>query len=300
MTVSASIQSMTGFGSGSVDIHGIALRADMRSVNGKGFDLRLRLPQALDDAESDFRKLINEKIKRGNVQLAISTEQGEATQSLVIDETLFATLAGQAKALAEKSGLAPPSADAILQMRGVVAASGDVGFQLDADLLRKAALAATGDALGQLVAAREQEGAATAKTMMIHLDQLETLIGQATKDPSTRSHAMHARLVEQIERLSAVEETSIDPQRLAAEAALLATKADIREELDRLTAHVASARALFADGGAIGRKLEFLSQEFNREANTLCSKSPSASLTKIGLDLKSVIDQLREQAANIA
>lgn len=291
----ADIQSMTGFATARRTIGAVQVNCDIRSVNGRSLDIKLRIPPGLEALEPGLKKRIAGRIARGNMQVSVGAEVTAATVPVAIDADAFRHMAAQAMALSAETGLAPPTTDGLLQVRGVVltedgtASLGpDDGAEIDA--LVDAALDA-------LIAARRSEGAAMAALVSEHIATIEALIDRAASEPESQPDAIGARLSAQLERLLA--DTALDPERLNAEAAILAAKADVTEEIGRLKAHVAAARDHLAKGGPIGRKLDFLAQEFNREANTLCSKSASSDLTAIGLELKSVIDQLREQVQNL-
>ena len=292
------VESMTGFATAAADTAAGRFQLDMRAVNGRSLDVKLRLPPGFEIAEPVMRRRVGERIARGNVQANLSLQGSGERAGVRIDADLFRVLAREARQVAAEMGMPAPAPDAILAMRGVVTTD-EAPVPVD-DALVAALLDLTDQALDGLVASRRAEGASLSAILCGHLDGIERLVAAALSDPDSRPEAIRARLLAQIERLlSTGDKDSLDPARLNAEAAIMAVKADIREETDRLTAHVAAARSLLAQGGAIGRKLDFLSQEFNREANTLCSKSASTTLTAIGLDLKSAIDQLREQVQNI-
>ena len=220
------------------------------------------------------------------------------TTQPVVNEDFLKDLAGLARRLVDQFGVSPASADGLLALRGVL----DTPEILESDEVRAATdaaiLSALDAALTGLEEARRSEGAALQAVLVGHLDRIAALTAQAEADPSREPAVIRQRIADQV-RLLTDAASGFDESRLTQEAALLAAKADIREELDRLKAHIVSARELLAGGGAVGRKLDFLSQEFNRESNTLCSKSNAASLTSIGLELKAVVDQFREQVQNL-
>lgn len=297
-TISPDIQSMTGFATARRNISGLETCCDIRSVNGRSLDIKLRLPSGLEALEVPLRKRLGERFARGNLQLTVNTTPSAGTASLAIDSALFRQLARQANQLSAETGLAPPTTDGLLGVRGLVTDETTLAVPTPddaddiADLVNEAATA--------LIKARTAEGAAMAALIAGHIDEIETLVANARAEPASHPDAIKQRLAEQIGKLlNDQSKASLDPARLNAEAALLATKADIEEEIGRLQAHVAAARDLLACGGVIGRKFDFLAQELNREANTLCSKSASAGLTAIGLALKTAIDQLREQVQNL-
>ena len=293
----SSLQSMTGFASVTRDTGGYAVTCDIRSVNNKGLDIRLRVPAGLEALEPAIKKLVADHLARGSIQITLSVKSTAEAAAGMVDEERFRALASAATTLARECGVAPPTADGLMNVRGIVVTE-DAEGRIDAEAAGEACLSAIRGALEALVAARAAEGEALHGILSVHVETIAGLIGQAEADPASQPAAILARLKEQV---TALLEGSgaFDEARLHAEAALLATKADIREEIDRLKAHVDAARKLLRDGGPVGRKLDFLAQEFNRETNTICSKSASSQLTAIGLDLKAVIDQLREQVQNL-
>lgn len=295
------LQSMTGFASTTQSVGGRQLSCEMRSVNGKSLDIRLRLPSGLEAMEAEIKKRISAKIARGNIQVSISVDASSSQAFMSIDEEAFVALAKQASRLAQASNIAPPTTDGILAVRGIV--SGDdaaiASVEID-DEFRDALLATIEQTVENLLAMRQNEGASLQSVLATHLHTIAEQTIAARDDAASRPDAIKAKLENQLSALlECVGEGSLDPDRLHAEAAILATKADIREEIDRLHAHVAAASDLLAKGGPVGRKLDFLAQEFNRETNTICSKSTSATLTATGLALKAVIDQFREQVQNL-
>ncbi len=292
------LQSMTGFGRAVADNTGAAIVWELKSVNGKGLEARLRLPPGCERLEQPVRQAIQKRFSRGNVQASLTLTRTGAQAQPVVNDEFLRDLAGLARRLEEQFGVAPATADGLLALRGVLdapeaAESEEARAELDA-----AILATLDAALASLETARRDEGAALGELLLGHLGAIQTLTERAEADPSREPTAIRGRLAEQVKALL---ETGapLDEARLHMEAAFLATKADIREEIDRLKTHVASGRTLIAQGGPIGRKLDFLSQEFNRESNTLCSKSNAAAVTAIGLELKSVVDQFREQVQNL-
>ncbi|MGI9353617.1 MAG: YicC/YloC family endoribonuclease [Rhizobiaceae bacterium] len=290
--------SMTGFArqSGSVDTQHWTW--ELRSVNGKGLDIRLRLPLGYEHLEADVRKIANANLSRGNVQISLSLECDAQATYLTVNEAALGVVTNAIRSIDGELETALSSAAQILALRGVM----ETTEPLVADETKEAANAVLKagfeEALDALAQHRASEGKALAGVLIAHIDTIEKLTAQAEADPSHTSEAILEKLGTQIGRLT-TNDTALDPVRLHQEAALLATKADIREELDRLIAHCKAARDLIDTGSPVGRKLEFLSQEFNREANTLCSKSNAVSLTATGLELKAVIDQFREQILNV-
>ena len=292
------LQSMTGFARSVADCNGAAIVWEVKSVNGKNLDARLRLPPGFERIEAPARQAIQKRFSRGNIQAVLSVTRFGLQVQPVVNEAFLRDLAGLARRLEEQFGISPATADGLLALRGVLEVpemAEDDEARADTDA---AILLALNEALDGLEQARSAEGAALGALLLAHLDVIEQLTGRAEADPSREPAMIRGRIAEQVKLL--MDATSnLDEQRLHMEAAFLATKADIREEIDRLKTHVASARSLIAGGGPIGRKLDFLAQEFNRESNTLCSKSNAAAVTAIGLELKAVVDQFREQVQNL-
>ena len=274
---------------------------EAKSVNGRSLELRLRLPSGHDALEPFAREAASRLLKRGNVQLSLTvTRMAEAPSVRINIALLEQVLASCDQWSTRFPGVAPARWDGLLAIKGVVEPMEAEDVDAEAVRLgREAAMKATLEqALAALAAMRDGEGGRLAVVLGGQLDEIKALAARAAASAALRPDAVKARLKAQI---AAVLEAApaLSEERIAQEVALIAVKADIREELDRLGAHVAAARELIGAGGAVGRKLDFLSQEFNREANTLCSKSSDVDLTRIGLDLKAVIDQFREQIQNI-
>ncbi len=292
------LQSMTGFARAAGGHDGTAIAWELRSVNGKGLEVRLRLPSGHDRLEPSVRQQVQRRFTRGNLQATLSMSTGGRLVQPVVNDAFLKDLAGLAKRLEDQYGCQPATADGLLALRGVLEVPEDALGEEERALLDADVLAVLGRALDALEAARKEEGEALRALLTGQLDAIAALACRAEADPAREPAAIRARLAEQVKLLIDAA-PSLDEARLNQEAAFLATKADIREELDRLGTHVASARALLAEGGPVGRRLDFLAQEFNRESNTLCSKSNAASLTAIGLELKAVVDQFREQVQNL-
>jgi uncharacterized protein (TIGR00255 family) len=293
------LQSMTGFARSTADHQGASIAWEVKSVNGKSIELRLRLPSGFERLETAVRQVVQRRFSRGNFQATLTIGRAGGLQPQpVVNEAFLKDIAGLAQRLQEAFGFAPATADGLLALRGVLDVpepmeSEEVRASLDAELL-----AALDDALTGLAAARRAEGDALRVVLLAHVDAIEALTHKAEADPSRDPSVIRERLAGQVRMLMDAS-ANLDESRLHVEAAFLATKADIREEIDRLKTHVASARGLLASGGVVGRKLDFLAQEFNRESNTLCSKSNAATVTAIGLELKAVVDQFREQVQNL-
>jgi len=291
--------SMTGFAENAGSHDGLRWRWEAKSVNSRSLDLRLRTPPGFDGLEPPARKLAGERFLRGAFQVSLTIEPREAERGLVVDAAALAAAVRIAREVAAETGLAPARVDGLLALRGVIVADEPVVL---ADPVARAhrdaaILESLASALDKLVKERCSEGAKLAAVLSAQIDDVERLVGEASRLAAVQPAALRARLDAQLKEL--LEGASVSEERLAQEVALLALKADVREELDRLGAHVQDARSLIASGKGVGRKLDFLAQEFNREANTLCSKSTDIALTRTGLALKAVIDQLREQAQNV-
>ncbi|MGI6852819.1 YicC/YloC family endoribonuclease [Mesorhizobium sp. 1B3] len=292
------LQSMTGFARAAADHDGTALAWEVKSVNGKSVDVRLRLPPGFERLEQPARQAVQKRFARGNVQAVLTVLRGGLSIHPVVNEAFLTEVAALAKRLEQQFGVAPATADGLLSLRGVLEMPEAQESEEERASLDTAILSVLGDALSGLENARRAEGDALRMVLSGHIDRIEALTLAAEADPSREPAAIRQRVGEQL-RLLMDPAAALDEARLHMEAAFLAAKADIREEIDRLKTHVASGRALIAAGGAVGRKLDFLSQEFNREANTLCSKSNAAAVTAIGLELKAVVDQFREQVQNL-
>ena len=291
--------SMTGFAESTGSHDGLRWRWEAKSVNSRSLDLRLRIPPGYDGLEPAVRRLAGERFLRGALQLSLSIETPDGARGLSVDAAALAAAVKIAREVAAETGLAPARVDGLLALKGVIVADDGVG-ELDpvARGGRDAAiLESLGIAFDKLTKERGREGAKLAGLLKAQVEEVERLVGEAGKLAAAQPAALKVRLQAQLKEL--LEGSAISEERLAQEVALLALKADVREELDRLAAHVQDARALVAQGKGVGRKLDFLAQEFNREANTLCSKSTDIALTRNGLALKAVIDQFREQAQNV-
>jgi uncharacterized protein (TIGR00255 family) len=288
---------MTGYARATGAVPGASFTCEIKSVNGRGLDLRLRLAPGFDSLEGEIRQLVAKMVSRGSVTLNLSIERDGAGGEVLINQQALATVLAALTDLSGKIDAAPPTLDGILGLKGVLEQRDRPLAAEHEETLTAAILDGVARALADLVLARRQEGARIALVLSERIDEVEALVARAEVHPSRSRDTILSRLRQQVQDLAG--DISVTDERLAQEALLLATKADIREELDRLTAHIASARQLIKAGGPVGRRLDFLAQEFNREANTLCSKANAVELTAIGLDLKASIDQLREQVQNI-
>lgn len=286
------IHSMTGFARAEGSAFGLRWAWELRSVNGKSLDLRFRGPAGTDQLEPFLRERIAAKIVRGSIQANLTIQREGTASAVRVDRAALAELV----AVARELGQAEPAIDRLLAIRGIVEIV--EGDPEPPPGLNEALLATLDIAVADLAAVRHSEGLAIVKVLSARVDRIEVLAGEAERHPSRTPEAIRLRLADQVAALFSAT-TALDRDRLHQEAMLLAAKADIREELDRLVAHVAAARVLFAEGGAIGRRLDFLAQEFNRESNTLCAKANDRGLTAIGLELKATVDQFREQVQNL-
>jgi uncharacterized protein (TIGR00255 family) len=293
-----SLQSMTGYARASGSAAGISFLVELKSVNGRGLDIRMRLTPGYDALEAEMRRRIGKAMSRGSVSVGLTVDREGAGGRVVVNREALSAVLEAIKEIGALTNSPRPTPDGILGLKGVLEQhDAPLGAEAEA-ALEAGVYRALDEALGELKAAREHEGVHIGDVLHEQVDEIERLRQLAEAHPGRSRDAVLARLKEAIADLKA-SAAGLSEDRLAQEALLLATKADIREELDRLKAHVAAARSLLKEGGPVGRKLDFLSQEFNREANTLCSKSNAVELTAIGLDLKAVIDQFREQVQNL-
>jgi uncharacterized protein (TIGR00255 family) len=293
-----SLVSMTGFAEAHGAYEAMRWRWEVKSVNGRGLELRLRTPPGFDGIEPAARMLANERFRRGNLQATLSIEPQENARGLRVDPVALAAAVRIAKQIELESGLAPARVDGILSLRGVIvqdeaqALDAEERAKRDASVIESLALA-----FDSLRRARRNEGGKLGHVLNALIAEIEKLTKEAGTLAAAQPAAFREKVDAQLKEMLGT--ASIPPERLAQEVALLATRADVREELDRLNAHVHEASALLGSGEAVGRKLDFLAQEFNREANTLCSKSADIALTRVGLAIKHAVDQFREQAMNV-
>ncbi|MEO7222403.1 MAG: YicC/YloC family endoribonuclease [Devosia sp.] len=292
------LSSMTGYARAQGGVPGISFSVEIKSVNARGLDVRMRMTPGYDALEGEIRRRISKALSRGSVTVNLNVDrEGEGGRVVVNQQALDAVLEA-IKDIGILTNSPRPTPDGILGLKGVLEQH-DAPLDADTEHRLHAAIYEAVDAtLNDLKISRRAEGVHLGEILSAQVNEIARLRDLAAANPARNRDVVLARLKEQVGDLLA-SGAGFSEDRLAQEALLLATKADIREELDRLGAHVSSARALLAEGGPAGRKLDFLSQEFNREANTLCSKSNAVDLTAIGLDLKAVIDQFREQVQNL-
>ncbi len=293
-----SVNSMTGFARAEGGLEGCGWTWEAKSVNGRNLDMRFRMPSGFDGLEKNLRALVGEKFARGNLSLSLTLDRRERSVQLCVNRAMLDEVLSLSEELGRQSGVQPPSVDGLLAVRGVIEqAEEEESAEARAEM--EQGIADTfGKSLDDLATARAEEGTRLAVMIDGHLDEIGTLTAAASATAEAQPAALKARLEGQLAELLDGEQ-KIAEDRLAQEVALLVSKADVREELDRLNAHIAAACELLAAGGAIGRRFDFLCQEFNREANTLCSKSSDTDLTRIGLDLKAAVERLREQVQNV-
>ena len=293
-----SLSSMTGFSRSHGSSGDYSFEWELKSINAKGFDLRFRIPPGWDGIEVVARKAASASLVRGTVYANLTVKRVNEVSGIRINEHVLASVMSVANDLSRKFGAAPPTVDGLLAVKGVLEAAEPEDDEAERRATEVAIVTAFDEALVNLVAMRRREGAALYDILSARLKEVEQLALRADKAPGRHPAVIKARLSEQIATLL---ETSdrFDQDRLHQEALMIATRADIREELDRIAAHVAQARELIDKSEAVGRRLDFLAQEFNREVNTTCSKANDLELTNIGLEMKSVVEQFREQVQNI-
>jgi len=292
------LSSMTGFARSQGASGPYTFEWELKSVNAKGFDLRLRLPQGWDELEAFAKKRAAEMLSRGTIYANFNVKRADALSTVRINEDVLAAVVKVASSLAGRIDAVAPSIDGLLAIKGVIEVVEPERNEEEDKAATAAAAAAFDEALKNLAAMRRREGEALGQILSQRMDEMEALAKKAEAAPGRRPEAIRARLAEQI---AALLETSdrFDVDRLNQEALLIAAKADIREELDRIASHIAQAREIIRKGGAVGRRLDFLAQEFNREVNTTCSKSNDVELTNTGLEMKNVVEQFREQVQNL-
>ncbi len=292
------LNSMTGFARDEGSHAGLSWHWEVRSVNGRGLDLRIRLAPGLDGLEPAVRDAVAKSVVRGSVTISLAVERVSGGAEIRINAPALAQVMAAVEQVRSTGDFLPPSPEGILGIRGVL----EFTESVDSDEARaardQALLASLSKALSALTASRRAEGDRLAAVIADQIAAIERITATVAASPARTPEAIRTRLAEQVRRIVATG-VALDEQRLYQEAALLATKADVEEELKRLAAHTAQARDLLQAREPVGRKLDFLSQEFNREANTLCSKANDVEITRLGLELKVIIDQMREQVQNI-
>ena len=292
------LSSMTGFARGHGVAGAYAWNWELKSVNAKGLDLRLRLPPGWDGIEVPARARGTEKLSRGTVYANLIVERKGVAPAVKVNEPVLNAVLATLNSLRGKVEAGPATLDGILALKGVIEVSEEDEREEDRRAAETAILKGFELALAELIAMRQAEGATLGRLLSARLKEIAALAARAEAAPGRKPEAIKARLAEQVATLLSASQR-FDSDRLHQEAIMLASKADIREELDRLTSHVAQAQKLIDDGGPVGRRLDFLAQELNRESNTLTAKANDVDLTNIGLELKSVVEQFREQVQNL-
>jgi uncharacterized protein (TIGR00255 family) len=292
------LSSMTGFARSHGTSGPYAFEWELKSVNAKGFDFRMRLPAGWDDVELAARKRATELLSRGTVYANLTVRRTNTASVIRINPDVLNAVLKIAAELASRIDAVAPSIDGLMGIKGVVEVAEPEADEDEEQAARLAVSAAFEQALLSLVEMRKREGATLGDILTQRLNEIETLAGKAEAAPGRKPEAIRARLAEQISTLLEASDR-FDSDRLTQEALMIATRADIREELDRIASHVSQSRDLIGKGGPVGRRLDFLSQEFNREVNTCCSKSNDLELTNTGLELKNVVEQFREQVQNL-
>lgn len=289
---------MTGFARAGGVLDALTWNWELKSVNGRGLDVRCRLPAGFDAVEQAVRKRTGERLKRGSVAVALQISGSGDTMQVRINHDVLDQIANLAGDLSQRLRLTSASVDGLLGLRGVIdIEEPEVGPE-EQERREIAILTSFDEALAALAKGRGEEGQRLRDLVLAQLSQLADLVRQANETAAAQPDAIRARFQQKLAALLDPD-SGIAPERMDQELAILITKADVREELDRLAAHIEAVRELLEQGGAIGRRLDFLAQELNREANTVCSKSQDLELSRIGIELKTLIDQFREQVQNI-
>lgn len=291
------ISSMTGFARSEGQFGALSWIWEVKSVNGRALDIRCRLPSGMDCLEPRLRQTLSGKLKRGHVNVSLQVKRSARDTTVRINHAILGELVAAARALGDETGVAPPRLDGLLRLAGVTELVEEDESDDEREARETAMIAGFAEAADALAEARRAEGAGLGAIIAGHITELANLSARARQSAALEPALIRQNLEKRVAEILDV--ADISPERLAQEVAILVAKADVREEIDRLEAHVEAARELVAKGGALGRRLDFLAQELTREANTLCSKASDLALTRIGLDMKATIDQLREQVQNI-
>lgn len=269
---------------------------EVRAVNGKSLDMRLRLPNGFERLDPLVRKTVSKKLKRGNLQISLSVNMGRSSSAMQVDHEWLDVLMREGDEITGRYGLAPATIDGLYRVSGVLVDQGSGMDEAEFEKQQSQILKSLDDMLDALITARAKEGSALKAILIDCVEGIAGLNEQAKTCAATQSQAIKKRFES---RISELVSDDLPQDKLLHEVAILVQKADIREEVDRLDAHIEQAHELIAKGSPIGRKLDFLSQEFIREINTLCSKSSDIDLTRVGLEMKTLLEQFREQAANV-
>ncbi|MEM8854259.1 MAG: YicC/YloC family endoribonuclease [Pseudomonadota bacterium] len=290
----SAIQSMTGYSSIEGEREGVSYVFEARSVNGRSLDIRIRLPHGLERFEPVLRKAVTGLFRRGNVTVSLTVRGAESTARYKVNHEQIGTYLLAIQDLAASGSVAAPRADGLLALKGVIEGMSDD----DTDIVAPVVEGEAAQLFDGLLKDRTAEGERIAPLIGEFLARMDTLRHDIESHPERGTERVRARLDRQVSDLVAGNH-GLSVERLHQEAVILATRADVREELDRLTAHIDAARALLAEGGPVGRKLDFLAQELTRETNTICAKSPHHAVTALGLELKATVEQMREQVQNL-
>ena len=290
------VSSMTGFARAEGEASGVSWVWELKSVNGRSLDLRLRLPPGYDGLEAPLRAALAGRLRRGSISANLAVNR-VAPPTIRINREMLQRVLALVGELASEVEAAPPRIDGLIGLRGIIETVEDEPEDV-IEARRAALIDAWGVALDRLIAARGEEGARLGATLSAQLAELAALVATASACAAAQPEALRARLEQSLAALGDIA-SGVPQERVAQELALLVSRGDIREELDRLRAHIAQATELLAKGEGVGRQLDFLCQELNREANTLCSKSSDIELTRIGLSLKLTVEQFREQVQNL-
>lgn len=294
-----SISSMTGFARADGTWQDYVWTWELKSVNNRGLDVRMRLPSGLDALEPLARAVLSERINRGSVNCALQMTRAGQSAALSVNEAVLTQIIKTASDAASQHGLEPPRIEGLLALKGVMEIAEVEEDEAALTARRDAMLESFRSGVDGLVETRRVEGERLGTVLAGQMRDLTSLLEQAEKSAARQPGAIQARLQVQLDELLAAREQKPDPDRLAQEVAFLAIKADVREELDRLAGHIEAVNDLLGEARAVGRELDFLAQECGREANTLCSKAGDPELSRIGLAMKTIIDQMREQCQNI-
>jgi uncharacterized protein (TIGR00255 family) len=295
---SMTLKSMTGFGRSEGNHGAVSWAWELRSVNGRGLDVRVRLAPGFEVLEPKVREITAQNVSRGSLNITLTVNRTDGGTEIRLNERVLSQVLVAIDIVRAKTGAPPPTAEGLLSLRGVLEFAEIKDSATDIDARSTAMLASYHTALAALTRSREEEGARLARALASQVNEIDRLSGEVAASPSRTADAIRQRLAENLARVLDAG-SALDPARLYQEAALLATKADVEEELERLRGHVSAARELLQSPEPAGRRLDFLTQEFNREANTLCSKANAPDVTQKGLELKAIIDQMREQVQNI-
>lgn len=292
------LKSMTGFARRDGRTPNLAWHWELRSVNGRGLDIRLRLPPGFEGLEPSIRDQVGKQLKRGSVAVSLSIQRQSQPNQIRLNEAALEQVLQAAERVRGITGAAPATVEGLLAIKGVLEVREETPEEDALAATQEAMLESFAEGLSDLIAARAQEGERLVAVITAQMDAVEALAKQIEGSPARSPEAIAVRLKENVAKLVEACDT-LDEARLHQEAVVLATRADVEEELRRLHMHIDAARDLLASAGPAGRRLDFLAQEFNREANTLCSKANDPQITQAGLELKVVIDQMREQVQNI-